>query len=61
MDIIGGYINRGKFIVNLGGLYGPYLLVSSSNMRGGDGLKGFVRGISASCKYHFIRVHENLV
>ena len=27
--IIRGYIDRGKFVVNLGCLYGPHLLVSS--------------------------------
>ena len=37
-----------------------YWSVRSSSRRGGDGIKGVII-ILASCKYHFIKVHENLV
>ncbi len=58
---IRGYIDRGKFFVCF---YGPHLFsVHSSSRRGGDEIKMVDGGIVilASCEYHFIRVHENLV
>ena len=53
---------RGKIVVNLSCLFRPHLLVSFSSIRRG-GWGQWIWGIviSGSCKYHLIRVHENLV
>ena len=53
-----GYIIRGK-LANMDLIYWS---VCSSSRRGGDWLKGVDWGIVilASCKHHFIKVHENL-
>ena len=55
---IRGYIDRGKFVVNLGCYYGPHHPV-----RGWGGVKGWIWGIIilASCEYYFFRVNENLL
>ena len=56
-----GYIGSVKFVVNLACYYGPYILVPVHPVRG-EGM-GWIGGIViiASCGYHSIRVHENLV
>ena len=55
-----GYINMGKFVINLG-----CLVSYSLSKREGDGIKGVEwRGIIislASCVYYFTRVHKYLV
>ena len=52
MDILTGE----KFVLNLGCFYGHHLLVSGANW-----VDGGYRYILASYKFHYIRVHENLV
>ena len=52
-----GYIDRWKFVVNLGRTSFSGQFVHSVRR---DGVKVVGIFILASCEYHFIRVHENL-
>ena len=59
--IIRGYIDRGKFVVNFGYSFDNHFVLPVGGE--GMGLRGWMKGAVtlASCEYHFVRVHENLV